>query len=515
MDTKLLLVKSITLLYRESQVTPITMNSASIINEILIIIKVPETYVSGDFAKDNVSSLRETLRWMASNSLTHTYDKSELLQRLRVNCGNDDGLYESFVQGISKDLNDDDLKATIVSYRKSLFTFTNQEKVKSIMKRYTNQVLFQPNTVDWRSLISSISEELTPFGDLDESTVADSKHLVTRVNFNDFNSVRTALSRGQEEQKSIGVFKMGLQGINRMCGQFGGLRRGESVLTSALQSNYKSGLCLDMLRWAAVHNRPYMIDPERKPLLIRMSLENKPEQDILALYKSLAENETGLPVDVSCVTSDEATRYVIQELTKNGFHIDMSQYDPSEMTFYDVFAMIEGLEKDGYEIQLLNIDYLNMLSKKGCAQGPAGVDIRDLYRRVKNFCAKRHTTFITPHQLSTQAKEMIRGGFNQADFVKEIANKGYYDGCKGLDQEPDLEIHQHIVQVGEDEKYLTLRRGKHRKTGETPTRDLYCVYKFENYANIPDDVLGIDRSRKSVGGSTVSEGGAPAWWDGM
>lgn len=511
MDTKLLLVKSITLLFRESQVIPITMNSASMINDILTIIKLPETYVSGDFANTGVTALQETLRWMANNSLTHTYDKNELLQRLHVNCGNDESLYECFVQGIQPDLGEEALKAMIVSYRKSLFTFTNQEKVKAIMKRFTNQLMFQPQTIDWRCIIPTIKQELEPFNDLDEGSSSESKHLVTRVNFNDFNSVRNTLARGQEELKSVGVFKMGLQGLNRMTGQFGGLRRGESVLTSALQSNYKSGLCLDMFRWAAIYNQPYMIDPQRKPLLIRMSLENKVEQDILTLYKSLAENETGLPVDTACVDVDEATRYVIQELTKNGFHIDMSLYDPSEMTFYDIFQMIEQFEKDGYEVQLLNIDYLNMISKKGCAQGPHGVDIRDLYRRMKNFCAKRSTTFITPHQLSSDAKGLIRGNFSQGDFVKEIAGKGYYDGCKGLDQEPDLEIHQHIAIVGE-EKYLTLRRGKHRKNGETPMSDLYCVYKFENYANIPDDLYRKDQSRKSVGGGTVAEGGMPAWW---
>ena len=105
---------------------------------------------------------------------------------------------------------------------------------------------------------------------------------------------------------------------------------------------------------------------------------------------------------------------------------------------------------------------------------------------------------------------LLRG--NASDFVKEVVDKGYYEGCKSLDTEPDLEIHQHIVLVN-GVKYLTLQRGKHRKVGETNLNDLYTVYKFEDYANIPDDINGPDRSRRSVGGGTAHEGGAAAWWD--
>ncbi len=511
MDTKLLLVKAITLLYRESLLVPRVTSSAPMVNDILVVIKLPDSYTTGDFGRDPLVSLRETARVMAQHPEGWVYNKTELLQRLRVNCNADEALYESFLAGIDLPLEGDALKGTCIAYRRSLETFLAQGKIKAILKKYHTMATFQSNSVDWRNLVRDIKDELEPYNNIDDGVTHGNKHAITRINFSDYDSVRGVLQRSHDELDVSGVFRMGLQGVNRMLGPHGGLRRGESLLTSALKSNYKSGMCLDMFRWAAIYNTPMLLDPERKPLLVRMSLENSVEQDIRALYKSLAENETQLPVDTDAVDIDEATRYVIAEMTRSGFYVDMSRYDPTEMTYHDLFEIIEGFESDGFEVQFASIDYLNCLSKRGCAAGPAGVDIKDLYRRVRNFFSIRKTTFITPHQLSSEAKMLLRG--NASDFVKEVVDKGYYEGCKSLDTEPDLEIHQHIVLVN-GVKYLTLQRGKHRKVGETNLNDLYTVYKFEDYANIPDDINGPDRSRRSVGGGTAHEGGAAAWWDG-
>lgn len=55
---------------------------------------------------------------------------------------------------------------------------------------------------------------------------------------------------------------------------------------------------------------------------------------------------------------------------------------------------------------------------------------------------------------------LIRNGMDE-QFVAEIKNKGYYDGCRTLDQEVDMELYIHIVKV-DGRSYLTLQRGKHR-----------------------------------------------------
>lgn len=100
---------------------------------------------------------------------------------------------------------------------------------------------------------------------------------------------------------------------------------------------------------------------------------------------------------------------------------------------------------------------------------------------------------------------------NVDDFVRNIANRGYYDGCKRLGQEPDLEIMIHIVRVN-GKAYLTIARGKHRNV-VTPEKDQYAVLPFEIIGTIPWDVDGEDRSVATPGGGKIGSVDEQPWWD--
>lgn len=509
MDFKLLLVKSITLLYRESQLPNQTENSSDLVKNILFLIKTPENFIITDFGKDVISSLRSTAVWMANNPFNYVYNKNELLQRLRVNVGDDDGLFEAFQDGISEELGEDELKKTCLSRRESLKKFLDQTRVKEILDTFTKKVKFQEESIDWRHFVREVVTSLEPFVSTDETGAHSS--IVDDVNFSDVAKMRSILSRGIAELDTRGIIQFGWQGLNRMFGNSRGGRRGEMIVVGALQHNFKSGFCIDTMKHAALYNRPNCRDPNKKGMLMRISLENDAPNDILTLYKSLAENETGLPVDISSISEEEVSGYVRDKLTATGFELNMCRLDPSEFTYHDLFDRINKYEADGFEIHGLWIDYLNMMSKRGCAQGPAGVEVRDLFRRTRNFTSKKGILCITPHQLSTQAKDLVRLGTE--NFVQEIANKGYYDSCKTIDQEVDMEIYIHKIEVN-GEAYLAMQRGKHRKVGITKHSDLYCVYKFDDIGGIRDDIMSRDMSRKHVGGSTMADGGGAAWYTG-
>ena len=513
MDTKLLLVKLITLLYLESKLPDKSNPSTAVATAILTHIKLPDNYTGNDFGRDPLIAMRETARWMVSNPIDTVYDTKEFLQRLRVNVNNDHGLFDAFYSSIGTDYEENALKHTILTYRKILNEYINQAKVKDILKNAYTKAWFQTDGVDWRFFVKEINESLEPFSSISSVEVTHPS-VVSDIMFTSPDDVKNVFNRSIKELDSTGIIKFGWQGLNRMFGPTGGARRGEFIVIGALQHNFKSGTTLEMFKSAAIYNIPRLRDPSKKPLLMRISFENPIEKDMTDLYRSLVENETGIFCDPRHIDTDEATRFVIDRLQNRGWYINMCHIDPSEFTYRDLFERIERFEADGYEVVMLNMDYLPMMSKKGCAQGPAGVEIRDLYRRVRNFTAKRGIITITPHQLSTDAKQLTRLGID--NFVQEIANKGYYDGCRTIDQEVDMEIYQHIVKVN-GESYLTFQRGKHRKPLGiiTPDRDLYTVYKFEVVGTIPDDVEDIDKSRRTVGGKTINEGGDSAWYDGI
>ncbi len=100
---------------------------------------------------------------------------------------------------------------------------------------------------------------------------------------------------------------------------------------------------------------------------------------------------------------------------------------------------------------------------------------------------------ITPHQLSSEAKQLIRGGTPEDQFVKEIAEKGYFSGSKQLDQEMDLEIYIHLFKY-QKETYFAVQRGKHRLPTILNDEQKYYLMKFDKSVPLADDADGADRS---------------------
>ena len=81
-------------------------------------------------------------------------------------------------------------------------------------------------------------------------------------------------------------------------------------------------------------------------------------------------------------------QYIREKMQVNGYEIRFVHVNPSLWTYMDICNYITALEAEGYEIHLLMVDYLNMVPKTGCDNtGPQGSNIRDLFRRMRNFCA--------------------------------------------------------------------------------------------------------------------------------
>lgn len=509
MDYKLLLVQVITLLYRESQLDNRTANSSELVGQIVASIRIPETSMETDRSRETLVGLRTTAMWMAGNPPTQDYDRTILLQRIRVNVADEDALYQAF-EGATEPVEDPNLiKRMVLEYRSELKAYLNQNQITEIFKQASQKALFNPHTIDWKNFVKDVMGELEPLATV--QSIESNPAIVGSVDINDDDAVQALMEQAQDELSADGVLRTGWQAINRMCGDQGGFRRGEFILLGALQHNFKTGFTLNLFKHMCIYNTPYMRDPAKKPLALHISAENNLLDNVMQLYVSLKENETGEAVSIRGVDTTEASAYVKRRLMETGYHVRMLRVDPSLFGYRDLFDLIQKYESEGYEVHFAVLDYLNMLSKRGCQQGPHGFETRDLFRRVRNFTAPRGITFITPHQLSTQAKELVRSQIE--NFVKEIVNKGYYDSCRTVDQEVDLELTIHIEKMN-GESFLTVGRGKHRKITITREADLFTVLKFEKIGNIPDDVNGADRSMRKVGGRPDTEGGsANVWWE--
>jgi len=508
-DSKLLLIKVITLLFLESVANKKNNTSSRVIaKDALQFIKKPDAAVLTDFSRDSLGHLLEIVRWMIDTPSDEQFNKGDILQRVRMATETEDYIFDALATNIQMEQTDEEVQNSIRTSRDFINTFINRATIRSIVKDYYYEIEFRPENVDWNHYVKDFSSKLEPFKN---TASIVNKSLVESVDISNIESLQESFQVAVSSIRPEGIIKFGHQGINRLFGDYGGARRGEMIVVGALQHNFKSGTTLEMLKAAAIYNRPFMHDPSKKPLLLRISFENSAMNDIIHLYRSLIEPEIGMKIDQASINPIEAAVYVNNKLSVNGYTVKIDHYDPSEFTIFDLIDVIEKYENEGYEIHMLNIDYLAMMSTKGCKQGATGQDIRDLFRRTRNVIEAKKILCITPHQLSTDAKKLTRQGVE--DFVKEIANKGYWDSCTTIDQEVDMEIYQHKVEVN-GLAYMTYQRGKHRRPGVTPYQDLYTVYQFHPERGfIDDDVLGPDMSRKRVAAATASEGGAPAWFD--
>lgn len=510
MDKKLLLVKAVTLLYRESQLPNSTDNSAALVKSITDGIDLPEVSVGlVNTERDLLAGLKEICTEMCNYDPSHQYTSVELLQKIRHATRDEESLYTSFKEGIEANLEENDLKRFCINLRHSLNEHIRENKISQIINAAAKKLRFEREKIgNISDFIAAVQTELEPYQNVQN---ADDPAVVGSVDFDDPESVLNVMALARELNNEEGIMRTGWQGLNRMTQ--GGFRRGEFIVVGALQHNFKTGFSLSVFKQIALYNKPYMLDPKKKPLLLRISFEDPLSLNLPFLYRNIYENKELKMADVHGVSLQEISKYVTDELTVNGYSIKLLHVNPSMWTYRDICNKILALEAEGYEIHLCMLDYLAMVPTTGCSEGgPIGSAMRDMYRRMRNFFSAKRITCITPHQLSTEAKMLIRNGMDEK-FVSEIANKGYYDGCRTLDQEVDMEIYIHIVKV-DGKSYLTVQRGKHRVIKQTPEADKYCVLPFQDVGDIRDDVNGADTSTKRPGATRSADGSEKvAFWD--
>lgn len=504
MEPRILLVHAITLLYYENLADNKSGESHAAIKEIVDKLELPTSSLEMDNNSEVLAGLRHTVLHMCDTTTSGRFSRAQLLQRVKLNCLTDTHTYTAVEDGLLELNQPDEISGKIIEYSKLIHAYKRSMDFRNYIRTCVQKVLYNTGQLDVTELALNMQTALEPYT-IDKSSlgVKGMEGVVGEVDFSNVIEVATLFKTAQEENSLEGVLQFGYRGINRMLGNVGGIRRGDFMVVGALQHNYKTGFTLNLTKQVALYNKPYMLDPDKKPLILHISSENKLNDNITLMYSSLKENKTRQIEDTNSVSEHEAAAYIHEETSVNGYHFKMLQVNPTSFTFQNLFNMILQYEADGYEIHLLTIDYLNMFSKAGCTMGALGSDTRDLFRRVRNFTTPRKIAVITPHQISTDAKFLLRNGVD--DFVKEIVNKGYYDSCKTIDQEVDIEILIHIVKLN-GRSYLTVQRGKHRKPGpQTPEKDMYCVLPFFDAGGCLDDINGEDLTLRKPGGRSVND----------
>lgn len=496
----LILVKVIVALYLNTKLSSPNGKVLTSVNAVLKDLRLPADSMGESSEGVIAHALKNTIDWILTRSEDTVLNTVDILGRIRMNSYGD-MTYSTIIEDMLSGDDTDELEvANRIKVALSEISYVlKQQEVSKLFFQANKALNFGAEAVDQMAFISEFSEKLRNISVTgNEQKVGFGGKLST----DDPASVVEVFEKTKELQSTHGVLKTGLTGLNKALG-IGGYRRGEYVNYGALTHNYKSGILLDHCRWFPIHNEPHMLDPIKKPLVLRISFENKLEQDLPLMYRSLWEAEHQKKCDIKEIDPQEAAAYVLEKLGANGYHYAMECYDPNNFDVWDLIDILNGYEADGYEVHALICDYPSLLAKGGATKR-LDEEINGIVECLRNHCFTRGITVIAAHQLSTEAQQLSREG--TSNFTLKVSVGGYYQNSKSLATKFDGEFVLHIHKVG-DESYLSFSRGKHRGGDQTPISHRTFAYKFEQYGGICDDIN--DEVSKAIynWGSVENNGG--------
>lgn len=446
-----------------------------------------------DVAKvhDNIRHLHTLLDYLLST--TEKQDHSLVMQKFSLSIKGDKELHDAFRMAMDRKREPREIADTCASYIRYINIYYKKLDFVDEMRKKLSNVIYGETQFN----LSEVTQELiTTLNQYRADSEDDSKRgmnnpfITGGFRTDDESSMAEAWTQTLESGNPDAILKTGYQGINRGLGK-GGLFRGDTIVVGALQHKYKSGMMNDFVCDIAYYNKPYMFDPDKKPVIIKISLENHIADDLTRMYKRIiAVKEHRIPTDEEMLntTPEQAANVINEHMGKNGYKFVHVRINPSDVGYLDIQKFVTEIMNEGYEVHLLVIDYLIKLSTKGIPPRRDGTDYQEMYSQMRNYCSERNITFITPHQLSTEATYLIRDDIG-SDFVKHVAGNSYYAKCKQVDREVDIEMVQHLVtrkEAGELATYYTWCIGKNRRVHDTPESHKSFAMKFTELGLMPD-----------------------------
>ena len=497
LDNKVLLAKCLTLLYRENLLKNPNDSSVELVRNVLKDVQVVEHSIGLNEDKQIINGLKATVLELCDN-FREDYDPVDLLQRTQINCEGDQKLFEAFKGGIQADYNESSLKKSVIAIRKQLDAHFREKEIAEAFRKASADITYNREKI--ADLSVYVAEFMSKVEPLTMVTKVKDPAILASIDMGNNDEIKKVFQSLSEEAGAARVYRTGFKGMNEMTD--GGLHGVETSMHLGLPHKYKSGLNLTLFSQVLRYNFPKTQDKSKIPCMVRISFEDEMPNTVKFLFMQMKYTETRQHVNLDDFDHEYMATYVTEALQKNGWRVFMLRVDPTSWTYKDVFNYVTSLEAQGYSVEGLWLDYMGLLPTTGCIQGQAGEALRDMLRRFRNFSAAKGMLFMTPHQLSTEAKSLLRGQTTDAMFVKDVAEKGFAAGCKQLDNELDLEFYHHIFRHGK-QAYLAIQRGKHRGHMIEDDKKFFILPFPTNLMPIPDDINDDGPPLRRVGASSA------------
>ena len=482
-----ILITCIVLLFREREITKDgTYDSRNLVKSILAVTKPKRKELLDSDFNNPETPLVDLLNRMIANPEAYD-DRLNLLGELKVIFRTNTLYYDTAHDQLAAEMTDGGMKRSVTSMVNKITQY--YKSATAIQK--LNLLTYNLNNGNIKkSVPDDILEILPELESLCNKTSTKDAGILNTVQLSSKDDMENIVKSLKATKEEGGILKTGWVQLNNMLQK--GFRKGQMGIVCSLQHNYKSGFLKSVFMQVARYNQPQLKDPKKKPALVYLSFEDETIDTLEFMYtylyyhenRRLPENED----DLKNLSTEQIQDYVIKRLGTNGFEIFLVRADPSLWTYQNIFSLVNQYEAQGYEVQMMILDYLAILPTTGCDNsGPAGTALRDMFRRVRNFSSSKNIAMISAHQLSTESKALIRNGIQDSLFVKEVAGKGYTEGSKQIDQVVDFEIYIYKAKINK-KWHLTVNRGKHRGVGIIDDNLLYFALPFPYRAPILENI---------------------------
>ena len=468
------LLTSVRLLYSEKKIEKHnSSNSIDLVHDILELLDGDNKKPINGVNALIIDNLKEYTRTMIETFSQDVYDLNLTKQALLLIFENKDMVNE-LISDLGSDEDIGDTQKRILKLRNILRNYLKEDKLRRLFSRLSFDINNKRNKINDISKFA-LEAEVELAGISFGSNELD-PNVITEIDLSDIDSSSKIIHELQDEANSGLLLETGFQALNIALD--GGIRRGELITITSQQHKYKSGLTRSIFMQTMIHNKPQLIDKNKKPLMIFISFEDNARLVLKFMYEylSVCDGETNRIMDVN---STEAGKLIKDRLEAFGWNVKLLVVNPSGWGYKDIFNTVEKYESKGYEVFGVGLDYLSLLPKIGCINnGTTGSDTRDLFRRVGNYGRAKDIYFMTPHQSSSGVKMLLRNGVGDIDLLKEVYAKGYFADSSQLDQEQDVGILGHIVKT-DNGIWLSMAVDKHRGFVVDYTKAFFS-YKFPN-----------------------------------
>lgn len=455
MNNEHILIQCLVLAYRETLLKEEGNKSNNLIKTILNLdnLNKNKKYILGKEQEFYNNLKMFILEYMSDPSL---YSKTRILETVQLICKDKTSTYAVISNLIGAFLKEEELKNEIINTRTHLNMIYRLSKIRSLIDK-ANKDLGKDDLGE-EGVKGYISRLIAELESMNISHKEKDPAILDEANMSLDTDLDQVVKKVKDQNNKEKILKTGWTELNNMTQ--GGFRRREMWMITAMQHNYKSGLLQSLFVQFCLHNKPILKDPTKKPAIIYISFEDDSSVYTEFIYKYLYYNNNNELPNVNETPDSIIQEYIKTNLGVNGYNPLTLRVNPGAWTYLDLFNKIIEYEAKGYEIHACIIDYLSKLPTTGCI-GSNGTDIRELYQKCRMFFGSKEIALITAHQLSTEAKKLIKNGLNPMNFAEEVVGKGYTEGSGQLDQIVDGEIA--ICIAKKDKKHvLCFYRGKHR-----------------------------------------------------